>query len=40
MKVIRSTARRHFWGQQHSLTWKCIHPKNKPTKNARNHENL
>ena len=40
IQVIRSTARRYFLGQQHGPTWKCIHPKNKPTNNARNHGNL
>jgi len=38
--VIRSTARRHFRERQHGPAWKCIHPKNKPTKNATNHGNL
>ena len=40
VQVIRSTVRRCFRGRQHVPAWKCIHPKNKPTKNARNHENL
>jgi len=40
IQVIRSTARRYFWGQQHVPTWKCIHPKTKPAKTARNHGNL
>ena len=40
MQVIRSTARRYFRGHQHGPTWKCKHPKKKPTKNARNHGKL
>ena len=42
VQVIRSTARRYFRGRQHGPSWKCVdlHPKNKPTKNARNHGNL
>jgi len=40
IQVCRSTARRYFLGQQHGPTWKCIQPKNKPTKNSRNHGNL
>jgi len=39
IQVIRSAVRRYFRGQQHGPTWKCIHPKNKPTKNARKHGN-
>jgi len=39
LQVIRSTARRYFRGRQHSPTWKCIYPKNNPTKNARFHGN-
>jgi len=39
-QVIRSTARRYFRGRQHGHAWKCIYPKNKPTKNAKNHGNL
>jgi len=38
--MIRSTTRRYFWGRQHGPLRKCIYPKNKPNKNARNHENL
>jgi len=33
-----STARRYFRGRKHGPAWKCIHPKKKPTKNARNHD--
>jgi len=40
VQLIRSTARRYFRGRQHGPEWKCIHPENKPTKNARNHANL
>ena len=40
VQVIRSTARRYFRGRQHGPARKCIHPKNKPTKNARNHGNV
>jgi len=32
VEVIRSTARRYFRGRQNGPAWKCIHPKNKPTK--------
>jgi len=39
-KAIRSTARRYFRGRQHGPAWKCIYPKNKSTKTARNHGNL
>jgi len=40
VQLIRSTTRGYFWGQQHGPAWKCIYPKNKLTKNARNHGNL
>jgi len=40
IQVIRSTARRYFRRQQHRPTWKCIHPKTKPAKNARTHGKL
>jgi len=42
VQVIRSTTRRYFRGRQHGPSWKCVdlHPKNKPSKNARNHGNL
>jgi len=40
VQLIRSTTRRYVRGQQHGPTWKCIYPKNKPTKNVRNHGNL
>jgi len=39
-QIIRSTAIRYFRGWQHGPAWKCIYPKNKPNKNARNHGNL
>jgi len=39
VQVIRSTVRRCFRGRQHGPAWKCIHPKNKATKNSRNHGN-
>jgi len=40
VQIIRSTAIRYFWEWQHVPAWKCIYPKNKPNKNARNHGNL
>jgi len=40
VQVIKSTARRYFWGRQHGHAWKCMYPNNKPTKNARNQGNL
>jgi len=40
LQIIRSTARQHFRVLQHGPALKCIYPKNKPDKNARNHENL
>jgi len=40
VQIIRSTARRYFRGRQHGPAWKCIYPKNKPNKNARNHGNV
>jgi len=40
LQLIRSTTRRYFRERQHGPAWKCIYPKNKPTKNARYHENL
>jgi len=39
VQVIRSTVRRCFRGRQHGPAWKCVYPKNKPTKNAWNHGN-
>jgi len=38
--VYVPTARRYFWGLQQGPVWKCIYPKNRPTKNASNHSNL
>jgi len=32
VQVIRSTTRRYFRGRQHGSAWKCIYPKNRPTK--------
>ena len=32
VQVIRSTARRYFRERQHGPAWKCLYPKNKPTK--------
>jgi len=40
VQLIISTTRRYFRERQHGPTWKCMHPKNKPTKHARNHGNL
>jgi len=40
VQIIRSTALRYFRGWQIGPAWKCIYPKNKPNKNARNHGNL
>jgi len=40
VQVVRSTARRYFRERQQGPTWTWIHPKIKPTKNARNHGNL
>jgi len=40
VQIIKSTARRYFRGQQHGPVWKCLYPKNKPSKNARYHGNL
>jgi len=37
LQLIRSTTRWCFRGRQHGPAWKCIYPKTKPTKNARNH---
>jgi len=37
VQVFRSTTRRYFRGRQHGPAWRCTYPKNKPTKNARNH---
>jgi len=34
MQLIRSTTRGYFWGYQGGPAWKCIFPKNIPTKNA------
>jgi len=28
VQVIRSTARRYFWGRQHSPAWESLYPKN------------
>jgi len=38
--LVRSTTKQYFRGRQHGPAWKCIYPKNDPTKNARNHGNL
>jgi len=40
VQVIRWIARRYFRGRQHDPAWKCMYPKNRPTKNARNHGNV
>jgi len=40
VQVIITTARRYFRGRQYGPAWKCIYPKNKPTKNARNRGNV
>ena len=40
VQLIRSTTRRYFRRRQHHPAWKHIYPKNKPTKNAKNHGNL
>jgi len=40
VQLSRSTTRRYFRGRQHGPSWKCMYPKNKPTKNARIHRNL
>jgi len=40
VQIIRSTDRRYFRGRHHGSTWKCIYPRNKSNKNARNHGNL
>jgi len=40
VQLIGSTTRRYLRGQQHGSAWKCIYPKNTPTKNARNLGNL
>jgi len=40
VQVARSTSRRYFRGWQHGPAWKSLYPKNKPTKNVRNHGNL
>ena len=40
VQLIRSTTTRYFRWRQHHPAWERIYPKNKPTKNARNHGNL
>jgi len=40
VQLIRWTTRRYFRGRQHGPAWKCMYPKNKPTKNARIPGNL
>jgi len=40
VQLTTSTTRRYFRWRQHQPAWKRIYPKNKPTKNARNHGNL
>jgi len=37
VQLIKSTTRRYFQKRQHDSAWKCIYPKNKPTRNTRNH---
>ena len=39
VQVMRSTSRRYFRGRQYGPAWKCLYPKNKPAKNARNGGN-
>jgi len=34
VQLIRSTTRQYFRRRQRGPAWKCLYPKNKPTKNA------
>ena len=40
VQLVRSTTKQYFRERQHGPAWKCIYPKNDPSKNARNHGNL
>jgi len=40
VQIIITIDRRYFRWRQHGPARKCIYPKNKPTKNARNNGNL
>ena len=40
IRLIRSTTRRYCWERKIGSAWKCIYPKNKAAKNARNLGNL